>query len=115
MAAADYRLCDKCGAKCFYDANLNYDFTEYGDTGLYNLGDWSCICKECSKTHKTVITEIDNIVMRQYRHKETNKNCVDFGEYSKWQEADITKYNEIKEYIKQGYSYEVRELILNDA
>lgn len=23
MALADYRLCDKCGAKTFYDARLN--------------------------------------------------------------------------------------------
>lgn len=60
MAAADYRLCDVCGAKAFYDSVLNYDFDKYGETGLFNLGDWSCICKECAKTHETKIIEKGN-------------------------------------------------------
>jgi hypothetical protein len=51
MAAIDYRLCDVCGAKSFYDSDLNYDFDEYPDTGLFNLGNWVCLCRECSKTH----------------------------------------------------------------
>lgn len=55
MAAADYRLCDVCGSKTFYDANLDYDFKEYPGTGLYNLGDWSVICRNCAKTHFTFI------------------------------------------------------------
>ena len=28
MAAADYRLCDNCTAKAFYDCNLNYETGE---------------------------------------------------------------------------------------
>ena len=55
MAAADFRLCDVCGAKSFYDSVLYYDFDEYPETGLFNLGDWACICKECAKTHEIVI------------------------------------------------------------
>lgn len=55
MAAGDYRLCDVCGAKSFYDSTLNYDFDEYPETGLFNLGDWACICKECAKTHEIAI------------------------------------------------------------
>ena len=55
MAAADYRHCDICGAKAFYDAELNYDFEDYPETGLYNLGSWVCLCTECSKTHEIKI------------------------------------------------------------
>lgn len=53
MALADYRLCDVCGGKAFYDANLNYT-----DEGLDRLGDWKVICVECAKTHKTVVVPI---------------------------------------------------------
>ena len=28
MAMADYRQCDLCGCKAFYDANLNYDWPD---------------------------------------------------------------------------------------
>lgn len=80
MAYCDYRLCDVCGEKAFFDANLNYDS---GDDGwnkdflpfrikgkeqhdipeinakhglkLDRLGDWCVICSECAKTHKTAI------------------------------------------------------------
>ena len=47
MAYADYYLCDMCGEKCFYDANIDWD--------CQHLGDMVAICKECAKTHKTVI------------------------------------------------------------
>ena len=55
MAAADYRSCDVCGAKSFYDSVLDYDFHKYPDTGLFNLGNWMCLCRECSKTHEIAI------------------------------------------------------------
>lgn len=84
MAAADYRLCDICGTKAFYDSNLNYEFgpNEYTDTTPYrvggeeqyptateeqkdkwgmrldDLGDWAVICTDCAKTHRTVILPI---------------------------------------------------------
>jgi hypothetical protein len=38
MAYADYRHCDICDAKTFYDANLDYDWEEYPETGLRNTG-----------------------------------------------------------------------------
>jgi len=65
MAMADYRLCDLCGCKVFYDANLNYENepSEYirGDTySLENLGDWAVICRECAKVHEVIIVEISN-------------------------------------------------------
>jgi hypothetical protein len=79
MALADYRLCDICGRKAFYDANLNYQFDEEEWTRkkittedsvkqagevveglkLDNLGDWAVICRDCAKTHKCVIVSLD--------------------------------------------------------
>lgn len=74
MAFADYRLCDVCGGKAFYDANLNYGDADqpsyriagkeqyedpalnekYGAT-LDHVGDWAVICIECAKTNETRI------------------------------------------------------------
>lgn len=76
MAAGDYRSCDVCDGKAFYDANLNYDtgdkvdgkwvysttpFKIAGeDQGLYGVGldyvgDWAVLCTECAKTHRVAI------------------------------------------------------------
>ena len=68
MASADYCLCDVCGGKAFYDANLNYQFPqkdgtyEYGLTPIRDshmaldyLGDWAVLCVTCAKTHKAVV------------------------------------------------------------
>jgi len=69
MALADYRLCDKCGGKAFYDANLNYDWATPGNPipadelvrdsvhRLDYLGDWSVLCRTCAKTYVCVIVE----------------------------------------------------------
>lgn len=80
MAGCDYRSCDVCGCKVFYDANLNYEQgksawgnepipkeeearqngqqLDYGYRLDY-LGDWAVICRECSKTHLTVVIPIN--------------------------------------------------------
>lgn len=58
MAAADYRLCDVCGRKVFYDSNLNYDFSKCNSKGepkLDHLGDWAVICETCAETYECVI------------------------------------------------------------
>ncbi len=65
MAGADYRLCDVCGGKTFYDANLNYDHKEgssvrnsgelQSNTSLDYLGDWVVVCQECVSTHEIVL------------------------------------------------------------
>lgn len=86
MAMADYRLCDVCGEKAFYDARLNYDDWQDSDLAerpnpfrfagneqydeqelldhygvrLDYLGDWAVICEDCAKTHKCVIVPIDS-------------------------------------------------------
>jgi len=54
MAGGDYRSCDVCGCKTYYDADLQYDFGTYPRWGL-RLGDWKVICIECAKTHECVI------------------------------------------------------------
>ena len=80
MAGADYRRCDVCGSKAFYDANLNYDTGDkidgkwvYSETpyrvagevqgnygvGLDYVGDWAVICTECAKTHRVHILPIE--------------------------------------------------------
>lgn len=83
MAVADYRLCDVCDGKVFYDANLNYEqgrdnewakrkapFRWAGEEQgkpenddwllrLDYLGDWAVICQHCAKTHKTIVVHID--------------------------------------------------------
>lgn len=68
MALADYRLCDICDGEVFYDVNLNYRFEEDSWTSfdeldkkrgykLDYLGDWVCICKDCSE--KYIVTIMD--------------------------------------------------------
>jgi hypothetical protein len=63
MAAADYRLCDVCGRKTFYDANLNYEWDDKGEMRLDSLGTWSVICEDCAKTHKTAVVPPDSVVV----------------------------------------------------
>ena len=61
MAAADYRSCDICGSKTFYDSNLGYDFNVRrpdGDLGLPGLGDWAVICVKCAETHKCIVVHV---------------------------------------------------------
>lgn len=81
MAASDYKLCDLCECKVFYDANLNYvmgreapqrmPYRQVGKPQLDNptfdlqysmrlddLGDWAVLCKACAMTHKTAIVPI---------------------------------------------------------
>ena len=85
MARSDYRLCDVCGGKAFYDSNLNYRDTpsEYrqddrpfrtaGDPQFSDddmnakhgmrldyVGDWAVICDDCSKNWKTQIVPIES-------------------------------------------------------
>jgi len=60
MALADYRLCDLCECKTFYDAELNYDFsTNLNSNGDLlpsgNVGDMKVICKKCAVENIVVI------------------------------------------------------------
>ncbi|WP_250489938.1 hypothetical protein [Caballeronia sp. INML2] len=81
---ADYRLCDVCDGKAFYDSNLDYEFvgqsscggekitpddctrvvgeppTEFFGYKLQYLGDWAVLCKNCAKTHKCVIVPLQD-------------------------------------------------------
>lgn len=83
MAMSDYRLCDVCEGKAFYDSNLNYgcgtdqwyrddppfrfagkdqynnpDLNQKHGTRLDYLGDWAVICHDCAKTYKTIVVPI---------------------------------------------------------
>lgn len=78
MAAGDYRSCDVCGGKAFYDAHLNYEdggsrspfriageaqydkpeLVEKCGTSLDYVGDWAVICDDCAKTHKCQVVFI---------------------------------------------------------
>lgn len=64
MASADYRHCDCCGEKAFYDATLNYDCGPESpneekirgeEYKLDRLGDWAVLCRECAKSYRCVI------------------------------------------------------------
>ncbi|MEI7446596.1 MAG: hypothetical protein WCK28_17030 [Burkholderiales bacterium] len=84
MALADYRLCDMCESKAFYDSDLSYEngppghdpeqppFRTAGSeqwgtpeqrhkygTRLGNLGDWAVLCTDCAKTNRTLIVPLD--------------------------------------------------------
>lgn len=78
MARSDYRLCDVCEGKAFYDAHLNYEQGVHDWSGepipadqtvrnggellpatrLDYLGDWAVICRDCAKTHRCVVVPI---------------------------------------------------------
>lgn len=78
MAMADYRWCDKCGCKAFYDANLNYNCAEQNRPipdylepfkicgtekhelegyALDNVGDWGVLCHKCAEQYEINIVE----------------------------------------------------------
>ena len=70
--------------------------------------------KELEKAFEqsTVSNPLEQVVMRQKRHKISNEHCVDFGEWQAWEECDIDDYNNVRSLIEAGYNYEVRELIV---
>ncbi len=67
MAGGDYRSCDVCGRKAFYDANLNHEFDgiahtegveENGTPAGYTLdylGAWAVLCSHCAEAHTAVV------------------------------------------------------------
>jgi len=84
MAMADYRLCDVCEGKAFYDSNLNYadgrdewvadkkpfrlageeqykdpELNQKYGTRLDYVGDWAVLCADCATTHKCVILPVE--------------------------------------------------------
>lgn len=83
MAKADYRLCDVCDEKTFYDSTLSYEWgpseyrpeqppyriageQQYADAAmnakhgmrLGYLGDWAVICDDCAKAWRARIEPI---------------------------------------------------------
>lgn len=59
MAGIDYYLCDICGRKTFYDADLSYDQNRCnpatGHEWPDNVGDMIVLCADCAKNHRITI------------------------------------------------------------
>lgn len=59
MAWSDYRLCDVCEAKAFYDATLDYDERHLAADGTlmpgHNCGDMRVLCRKCVATHEIIV------------------------------------------------------------
>jgi len=57
MANADYYLCDCCGERTFYDADLEY--CDNGDSKMLpnRVGKMLVLCKECAKTKEIIIAD----------------------------------------------------------
>ena len=63
MAMADYKACDLCGGKAFYDANIHdgcyvatYDPSTAEDTPPIGL---AVLCAACNETHEAIIRPRD--------------------------------------------------------
>jgi len=57
MASADYRLCDNCGCKTFYDSDLNYEYKDE-DRNIFEIngvGQLKVLCEGCTETKKIII------------------------------------------------------------
>jgi hypothetical protein len=56
MAGSDYYLCDVCGRKAFYDAELNYQWgNKSGDPVLDNVGSMIVLCNICSEVYRITL------------------------------------------------------------
>lgn len=54
----------------------------------------------------------DTECIYQFRYKEQNKHCVDYGKWGEWQIIDTLGYRDILLWIKDGYAYETRKFVL---
>jgi hypothetical protein len=66
MALCDYYLCDECGGKTFYDANVSYDDNnanpKTGRPWPDNVGWMRVLCLACEAHHATRIAgELERI------------------------------------------------------
>ncbi|MFN3169254.1 MAG: hypothetical protein ACE37E_01015 [Hyphomicrobiales bacterium] len=60
MALADYKRCDVCGGKAFYDANITdprYVATWDDSEDEFEPVGLAVLCSGCNKTHKAVIVD----------------------------------------------------------
>jgi hypothetical protein len=60
MAMVDYRWCNVCGCKAFYDAELSYcDDKLSAQNGQPlpdgRVADMACLCDRCIKTHEIIV------------------------------------------------------------
>lgn len=58
MAGADYYRCDKCGAKTFYDTNLDWqEDPKTFELYLPRVGSMKVICLDCSKEYEVQVVK----------------------------------------------------------
>ena len=50
------------------------------------------------------------VVAYQYRYLEQNEHCVDYNRFGPWKNVTEAEAQSIRQYIEEGYSYELREL-----
>lgn len=66
MAMCDYRWCNVCGCKAFYDAELNYydEDKPNAQNGQElpdgRIADMVCLCSDCLKTHEIKVVARSN-------------------------------------------------------
>jgi hypothetical protein len=77
MASADYRLCDVCHSKAFYDGNLNYDFDncdyETGAPKLEDVDAMKVLCDDCAKTHMEKQRALEDAIAPVTQHSDSEK------------------------------------------
>ncbi|HJR83474.1 MAG TPA: hypothetical protein VJ775_06060 [Sphingomicrobium sp.] len=65
MAGADYKLCDVCDRKTFYDANVDYDEASMRswpfEARPVGVGAWAVLCDACAKTHRISIAKAEGV------------------------------------------------------
>ena len=98
MASCDYKSCDICGRKTFYDANLHYDFEEHNKiTGLYNTGDMKALCESCSDMYELRVVKITEEISK-INLKELMEGAIKLSKNMKlqenWQDSDIWEFLE---------------------
>ena len=60
MAMGDYKRCDLCGNKAFYDADIQDPryvgtYSPEDIDPLYGVVDLKVLCPKCAKTHEVII------------------------------------------------------------
>lgn len=72
MAGGDYRSCDVCGGKTFYDANISYEWPDGDDDyrdhhmrtcgelewpamSMHSVGDIAVLCWRCTLQYRTAV------------------------------------------------------------
>lgn len=58
------------------------------------------------------VNGVVEIVAYQTRFREAHPQTVNYGEWSEWRNCSKQQYEDLLKYIEEGYSYEVRLLMV---